>query len=79
MDSEQHIIEGPYGNCKCGTPLVAHWFLERQTERDGYPTGLVRKNIDVLACPSCLREYCLDDTFASKWHRCTAEEMEVLA
>lgn len=62
-------ITGPYGNCECGMPLVAHWFLERQTDERGYFTGMIRKNVDVLVCPICLREYCVDDSFAGAWHR----------
>ena len=60
-----------YGICDaCNEPLVPVYFTEKEYDKSGIPTGRVRKIIDVLSCPSCLRNYCTDgNSFNGQWIR----------
>lgn len=62
-------IEEDFGSCECGGTLEPIWFIEKQYNRIGLPTGYVRQQIDVLVCPCCLKEYCEDGSHAGPWYR----------
>jgi hypothetical protein len=38
---------------------------------DGHPylTGRKRRAVDVLVCPCCFKEHCVDDTFDGPWYK----------
>ena len=57
-----------YGQCECGCGLEPVWFLEEEYDAKTYAkTGRKRKAVDVLTCPRCLKDYCVDDTFDGPW------------
>lgn len=61
-----------YGICeRCGISLIPRWFTEEERKivnGSMYKTGRVRQAVDVLFCPHCLKEYCVDDSFDGNWH-----------
>ena len=57
-----------YGNCdECGTALSPVWFKEQECDEYGMKTGRVRDAVSYLVCPSCLRNYVVDDSFDREW------------
>lgn len=60
-----------YGMCEeCQTSLQPVWFTEHEYKtHDGYQyrTGRVRRAVDYLICPCCLKRYCVDDSYDGPW------------
>lgn len=60
-----------YGICaECGVELEAVWCQEQEyVDFAGiqYPTGKVRRAVDYLECPCCLKKNCVDDSFDGPW------------
>ena len=57
-----------YGTCDlCHTPLKAEWFYEKEHDERMLHTGRVRKAVNCLVCPNCLKEYVCDDSFDGPW------------
>lgn len=60
-----------YGKCvSCGAGLEPVWFIEEETKIVSgvlIKTGRKRKACDCLACPVCLHEEAVDDTFDEPW------------
>lgn len=61
-----------YGRCeRCGTSLEPIWFTEEEikyVKGSMIKTGRVRQAVDVLICPHCLKQYCVDDSFDGNWY-----------
>lgn len=53
---------------KCGITPEPIWFTEHEV-KNGVETGRIRKAVDVLVCPCCLKEYCVDDSYDGPWIR----------
>lgn len=64
-------MSNKYGTCeRCGTDLIPIWFTEEERKVvNGImsKTGRTRQAVDVLSCPHCLKEYCVDDSFDGNW------------
>ena len=65
-------FEPKYGRCECGVSLEPVFFIQEEIKENyspyyQYKTGRARKAIDVLVCPYCLREYCIDDSLDGPW------------
>lgn len=62
-----------YGICaECGDELEPVWFTDEEYEVIGgiqCRTGRVRRAVDYLECPCCLKKYCVDDSFDGPWMR----------
>lgn len=66
-----------YGNCEiCGAELLPDWFTEKEVDSYGNYTFRVRRAVNVLYCPHCLKDYCVDDSFDQPWYRATPEEWD---
>jgi hypothetical protein len=65
--------DSKYGVCEgCGVPLEPVWFIGDEVDYHvGYPylTGRKRRAVDVLVCPCCFKEHCVDDTFDGPWYK----------
>ena len=63
-----------FGNCTCcGSSLVPIFFEQEEERLDRsfgiyVKTGRKRTAVDVLVCPSCLKEECVDDSLDGAWH-----------
>ena len=58
-----------YGTCSCGGQLdVTEWYTESEYDRHGIKTGRVRTAASSLYCTSCLKKYCIDDSFDGPWY-----------
>lgn len=62
-----------YGTCECcGSSLEPVWFIDEETEivlGCITKTGRKRLAVDVLVCPTCLKEYTDDGSFDKPWQR----------
>lgn len=56
-----------YGECSCGTSLIPVFFIEEERNRNNVKTGRKRRAISCLVCPTCLKNFCIDDSFDEKW------------
>ena len=61
-----------YGVCtRCNSDLKPIWFEEEEYRTENgilYKTGRKRRAVDVLVCPCCMKEYCVDDSFVGNWY-----------
>lgn len=58
-----------YGACdNCGVKLAPVWFKEEERDnKTNALTGRTRIAVDYLYCKSCLKKFCVDDTFDGNW------------
>ena len=60
-----------FGKCgKCGTQLFPVWFEEKEHKtQDGimWYTGRKRRACSHLECPTCFKNYIVDDSFDGPW------------
>lgn len=58
-----------YGLCdRCNEPLIPRWFEDKEFyPGTATPTGRTRTAVAYLYCPSCLKRYCVDDSFDGVW------------
>ena len=67
-------MAGKFGSCSdCGSSLVPIYFEQEEERFDHHfglyiKTGRKRTAVDVLVCPSCLKEECVDDSLDVEWH-----------
>lgn len=61
----------PFGICgTCGCELEPSYFVEEEEiiqHGVRFKTGRVRRAVDCLVCPNCLRTECVDDSFDGPW------------
>lgn len=63
-----------YGNCsRCGHALRPVFFTQEEELYNKslgmyMKTGRKRQAVDVLVCPECLAEECVDDSFDGEWY-----------
>ena len=65
-------MKSRYGICECGEDLEPVWFIEEERKLSSgiyYKTGHKRRACSHLTCPSCLKNYCVDDSFDSEWYK----------
>lgn len=62
-----------YGVCEyCGDSLIPIWFIEEETKIEyGHvvETGRSRRAVSHLTCPTCMKNYSVDDSFNGPWRR----------
>lgn len=61
----------PFGVCPtCECALEPNYFvMEEEIVQNGmrFKTGRVKRAVDCLVCPNCLRIECVDDSFDGPW------------
>ena len=62
-----------YGYCDdCRVPLEPVFFIEEETKIEHgvmFKTGRKRRAVSHLTCLSCLKNFCVDDSFDSIWFK----------
>ena len=65
--------DATFGICeRCGGHLSPVIFTEYEEKVTGqgwrYKTGRWRRAVSHLTCDTCLKNYCVDDSFDGPWH-----------
>lgn len=64
------MYETEFGSCdNCKIPLEADWFKDIEFKpKSNIPTGRVRRTVNYLYCPQCLKKFPVDESFDGQWY-----------